>query len=71
MRTKIKLLTCFERLSSERKIGFSIGSIAVMTFPLFSQVYIFNNLLIFLANLMEFFQISDDCKVHPILYSGS
>jgi hypothetical protein len=41
MRTKIKILSCFERLSSERKIGFSIGSIAVMTFPLFSQVYIF------------------------------
>jgi hypothetical protein len=41
MRTKIKLLSCFERLSSNRKIGLSIGSIAVMTFPLFFQVYIF------------------------------
>jgi hypothetical protein len=47
MRTKIKLLTCFERLSSNRKVGFSIGSIAVMTFPLFSQVYIFYNISIF------------------------
>ncbi len=37
-RTKIKLLACFERLSSNRKIGFSIGSIAVMTFPLFYKV---------------------------------
>jgi len=37
-RTKIKLLTCFERLSSDRKIGFSIGSLAVMTFPLFYKV---------------------------------
>jgi len=37
-RTKIKLLTCFERMSSNRKIGFSIGSIAVMTFPLFYKV---------------------------------
>jgi hypothetical protein len=55
MRTKIKLLTCIERLGSNRKIGFAIGSIAVMTFPLFSQVYIFHNLLIILANLMKFF----------------
>jgi len=41
MRTKIQLLIYFERLSSDRKIGFSIGSLAVMTFPLFSKVYIF------------------------------
>jgi len=40
-RTKIKLLACFERMSSKRKIGFSIGSLAVMTFPLFYKV-IFN-----------------------------
>jgi len=38
MRTKIKLLICFERLSSNRKIGFSIGSLTVMTFPLFYKV---------------------------------
>ncbi len=38
MRTKIKLLSWFERLSSDRKIGAAIGSIAVMTFPLFSEV---------------------------------
>jgi hypothetical protein len=37
-RTKIKVLTCFERLSSNKKIGFSIGSLAVMAFPLFYRV---------------------------------
>jgi hypothetical protein len=46
MRTKIKLLSYFERLSSDRKVGITIGSIAVMTFPLFFQVYIFYNLSI-------------------------
>jgi hypothetical protein len=45
MRTKMKLLSCIERLGSNRKIGLTIGSIAVMTFPLFSQVYIFIQLL--------------------------
>lgn len=35
---KIKLLQYFERLSSKRKIGFSIGSVTVITFPLFSGV---------------------------------
>jgi hypothetical protein len=37
-RTKIKILITFERLSSDRKIGFTIGSLAVMTFPLFYRV---------------------------------
>jgi hypothetical protein len=36
-RTKIKLLACFERLSSNRKIGFSIGSIAVVSVVLQSN----------------------------------
>ncbi len=37
-RTKIKLLTRFERLSSNRKIVFTIGSLTVMTYPLFYKV---------------------------------
>jgi hypothetical protein len=47
-RTKIKLLTCFERLSSDRKIGISIGSLAVMTFPLFYKVnnFVFSSLVV-------------------------
>ncbi len=39
-RTKIKLLICFERLSSNRRIGFSVGSLAVMTFPIFYKVMV-------------------------------
>ena len=36
---KLKLLMYFERLSSkQKKIGFSVGSLAVVTFPLFSGV---------------------------------
>ncbi len=46
-RTKIKILTTFERLSSDRKIGFTIGSLAVMTFPLFYRVINFPFLLLF------------------------
>ncbi len=53
MGTKIKLLSYFERLSSNRKIGVTIGSIAVMTFPLFSQVYIFYNLSINSLNTIK------------------
>jgi hypothetical protein len=45
-RTKIKILTTFERLSSDRKIGFTIGSLAVMTFPLFYRVINFVFLLL-------------------------
>ena len=37
MRTKLKLLMCFERLSSKKKIGMTMGSI-VFTMPLFSKV---------------------------------
>ena len=39
MRTKLKLLMCFERLSSKRKIGITLGSM-VFTMPLFSKVII-------------------------------
>ncbi len=54
-RTKIKLLTCFERLSSNRKIGFSIGSLAVMTFPLFYKVsnFVFSSLVVKLKLFYE------------------
>ncbi len=45
-RTKIKILNTFERLSSDRKIGFTIGSLAVMTFPLFYRVINFVFLLL-------------------------
>jgi hypothetical protein len=40
IKNKIKLMTCFERLSSKRKIGFSLGSLSVMTFPIFQLVSI-------------------------------
>ncbi len=51
-RTKIKILTTFERLSSDRKIGLSIGSLAVMTFPLFYKVISF----VFLIHLKKKFK---------------
>ena len=38
LRIKLKLMTYFERLSSKRKIGFTIGSTIVLTFPIFLQV---------------------------------
>ena len=38
LRFKLKVLTYFERLSSSRRIGFSIGSLTVVTFPLFAGV---------------------------------
>jgi hypothetical protein len=37
---KLKLMTCFERLSSKRKIGFSLGPLSVMTYPIFQLVSI-------------------------------
>ena len=37
LRTKLKLLMCFERLSSRKKIGVAIGG-TVLTFPLFMKV---------------------------------
>ena len=40
MRTKMKLLICFERLSSGHKIGVKMGPV-VMTFTLFSLVIIY------------------------------
>jgi hypothetical protein len=54
-RTKIKLITCFERLSSDRKIGLSIGSLAVMTFPLFYRVnnFAFSSLVLELKLFYE------------------
>jgi hypothetical protein len=44
LRIKLKLLIYFERLRSNRKIGFAIGSLAVMTLPLFYRVIKINNL---------------------------
>ena len=38
MRFKLKLLICFEKLSSDRKLGANIGSLGVMTFPKFYKV---------------------------------
>ena len=38
LRLKLKLQTYFERLSSDRRIGFSIGSLTVITYPLFANV---------------------------------
>ncbi len=55
---KIKLLACFERLSSNRKIGFSIGSIAVVTFPLFYKVIVVTIFLKILQKLNKIFFIS-------------
>ncbi len=57
-RIKIKLLACFERLSSNRKIGFSIGSIAVVTFPLFYKVIVVTIFLRILQKLNKIFFIS-------------
>ncbi len=54
-RTKIKLLICFERLSTNRKIGFSIGSLAVMTFPMFYKVMVWLLINIRYYNLESFF----------------
>jgi hypothetical protein len=53
-RIKIKLLTCFERLSSNRKIGFTIGSLTVMTYPLFYKVINFC-----FSYLFTYFQIQN------------
>jgi hypothetical protein len=55
-RTKIKILNTFERLSSDRKIGFTIGSLAVMTFPLFYRVINFLFLLLF-KNKLKYYLI--------------
>ena len=38
LRFKIKVQTYIERLSSDRRIGFSIGSLTVITYPLFAAV---------------------------------
>ena len=38
MRFKLKLLICFEKLSSSLKLGVSIGSLGVITLPVFSRV---------------------------------
>ena len=38
LRFKLKIQTYFERLSSKKRIGFSIGTLVVITFPLFAGV---------------------------------
>ena len=38
LNNKIKLMSYFERLSSQRKIGLSLGPTVVLTFPVFHQV---------------------------------
>jgi hypothetical protein len=56
-RPKIKILTTFERLSSDRKIGFTIGSLAVMTFPLFYRVIKFEFLIHLIKNLKYYLNL--------------
>ena len=42
--TKLKLMAYFERLSANKKIGFTLGPTVTVTFPVFAQV--FTNFLI-------------------------
>ena len=42
LRFKLKVMTYFERLASSQRIGFSIGSLTVVTFPLFAGVSMHN-----------------------------
>ena len=47
LRNKIKLMTYFERLSSKKKIGITIGPLTAITYPVFYVVLIFDFCLIF------------------------
>jgi hypothetical protein len=55
LRIKFKLLTYFERLRSNRKIGLAIGSVAVMTLPLFYRVMKINNLILNVIKVLKNF----------------
>ena len=65
---KIKLMTYFERLSSNKKIGITLGPTVAMTIPIFSQVNI-KQLKIghfYLIKIYSYFEIGC-AQVHSIL----
>ena len=66
LRHKIKVMSYFERLSSNRKFGVTIGPTITLTIPVFSHVY---NLSIFNIFYDEFLLYLDYHKIHPILHS--
>ena len=53
---KLKIQTYFEKLSSNKRIGFSIGTLVVITFPLFSGVCV-HSILNICDNLIQ-------CLIH-------
>jgi hypothetical protein len=70
-RTKIKILNTFERLSSDRKIGFTIGSLAVVTFPLFYRVINFVFLLLLKKKIKILSYFIDSGDVRQIFHISS
>ena len=66
LQTKLRLMTYFERLSSSRKVGLSIGPIIVLTYPVFYQV-----ILLILDFKIMFIIIPDDGQKYSVLHSGS
>ena len=67
MRFKLKLLMCFEKLSSDRKLGMSIGSLGVMTLPLFSKVMFMFTLIYINCH----FELTDGYTLCPVFHIGS
>ena len=54
LNNKIKLMTYFERLSSDRKIGITIGPTVVLTVQVFNQVLILKNKIFLIIFFIDY-----------------
>ena len=67
LRNKIKLMTYFERLNSNQKIGITLGPTIALTFPVFAQVFRYQESIL---KLIIAFII--DCRqIYSLFYSHS
>ena len=70
MRFKLNLMNYFERLSSDRKIGITMGSIYTLTFTIFFQVIFWYCSFKIYKNkyLLFFLFVTDTTQIFTILY---
>ena len=67
---KLKIQTYFERLSSNKRIGFSIGTLVVITFPLFSGVCVHSILNICDNLIQSLIHCTVGHQIHSLLPIG-
>ena len=70
IRTKIKLMSAFERVSGIKTLGFSVISLFIMSYPLLYKVSHYNFIIQISIKILKYisFNITDDSSLHSIFH---